>query len=355
MRLEVVILDSRAVSFIEESFLKPLLEIEGVTDISFNGKAIFYLHNELGRLKSDILVSNEDVKAFLRHLANLCEQQFSYMNPFLDISIGKYRLNAVFHTVGRNENNKVYTFSLRIASSELKIYEGCDFLDENLNVLFKTLLNNNVSIVIGGITGSGKTEFQKYLIHSLKENTRLIVIDNILELDGIKEFDHLDLTIWQSDEKLHSTSIQNLVKNALRNNPDFIVVAESRGAEMIEVLNSSMTGHPIITTIHSYDAESLPNRMSRMVMMNDKKMDYKDVYYDVCHHFPIAIYLERDMKDGKVHRYIKKVLEISNDGNHNTLYEKINNQPIYGKFKYDLTNRLINVDPLFKAVFLDRG
>lgn len=355
MRLGVVILDNRVISFIEESFLKPLLQIEGVTDISFNGKSIFYLHNELGRLKSDISVSNEDVKAFLRHLANLCEQQFSYMNPFLDISIGKYRLNAVFHTVGRNENNKVYTFSLRIASSKLKIYEGSEFLDENLNILFKTLLRNNVSIVIGGITGSGKTEFQKYLIHSLADNTRLIVIDNILELDGIKEFNHLDLTIWQSDEKMDSTSIQNLVKNALRNNPDFIVVAESRGAEMIEVLNSSMTGHPIITTVHSYDAESLPNRMSRMVMMNDKKMDFKDVYYDVCHHFPIAIYLERTIKDGKVHRYIKKVLEISKDGKHNILYEKTSDKPIYGKLRYDLVKRLNDVDPLFKSIFLDRG
>ena len=104
-------MDKRALLFIEESFLKPLLEMDDITDISYNGKDIYYFHNQLGRQKSDIKISNDDAKAFLRHLANITEQQFSYSSPYLDISLGKYRLNATFNSIARMNNEKVFTFS----------------------------------------------------------------------------------------------------------------------------------------------------------------------------------------------------------------------------------------------------
>lgn len=347
-------MDKRALLFIEESFLKPLLEMDDITDISYNGKDIYYFHNQLGRQKSDIKISNDDAKAFLRHLANICEQQFSYSSPYLDISLGKYRLNATFSSIARMNNEKVFTFSIRVASNEIKIVPNSEFLSDNLVSLFKVLIDNKISIVIGGVTGTGKTEFQKYLISSLDSKTRVIIIDNVLELDSIGAFSHLDLNIWQSDDKNGSSNIQNLVKNALRNNPDWIIVAESRGSEMIEILNSAMTGHPIITTIHSYDAKSIPNRMSRMVMMNDKKMDYKDVYYDICHHFPICVYLDRKIKKGKVIRCIKEIMEISPNGDSNTIYLNDGKNKKYYSLKFELKDRLVDVeDKVFKKIFLE--
>ena len=123
---------------------------------------------------------------------------------------------------------------------------------------------------------------------------------------------------------------------------------------MIEILNSAMTGHPIITTIHSYDAKSIPNRMSRMVMMNDKKMDYKDVYYDICHHFPICVYLDRKIKKGKVIRYIKEIMEISPNGDSNTIYLDDGKNKKYYSLKFELKDRLVDVeDKVFKKIFVE--
>lgn len=348
-------MDNKALIFLEESFLKPLLEDELITDISYNGKDIYYLHNETGRQKADFTITNEEAKSFLRHLANLSEQQFSYTQPILDISFGKYRINATFSTIARKDNNKTFTFSIRIASLKPKITNTSGFLDDRLITLFKVLLDHKISIVIGGRTGTGKTEFQKYLISSLEEKTRVIIIDNVLELDGVESFSHLDVNVWQADDRNNNINIQNLVKNGLRSNPDWIIVAESRGAEMIEVLNSSMTGHPIITTVHAYDCESIPNRMSRMVMMNDKKMDYKDIYYDICHHLPIAVFLRRNEVNGKVYRYIDKIIEVSTEGRHNILYTLKDNKPWFGKFRFSLAKRLKDVnDGLFISTFIER-
>lgn len=52
------------------------------------------------------------------------------------------------------------------------------------------------------MTSSGKTEFQKYIIRNFKENVRVVVIDNVLELDAVRGECDIDLTCWKVDEKI---------------------------------------------------------------------------------------------------------------------------------------------------------
>ena len=303
---------NKAISFLENSFLKDLLKDDKVTDISYNGQDIFYVHNDKGRLKSDIAINKQEAKDFIRQIANLSEKQFSYQNPELDISFGRYRFNALHQSICRKNNEESTSFAIRIASSTLKFNEDSS-LDGLVKELLQILIDSNVSIVIGGQTGSGKTELQKYLLSLMRDYTRTIVIDNILELDQFKASSNLDLNIWQSDEKRESASIQNLVKNALRSNPDWLLVAESRGKEMLDVLNSSLTGHPIITTIHAFDIKSMPNRMVRMVLMNEQKMSFIDVYSDISYHLRFYIYLKRKYThNGLVQRYISSIAYLNN-------------------------------------------
>ena len=287
----------KLVDYLESSFLKDLLSLESVTDISYNGDKIYYIE-----------VEPQLVKDFIRQIANLSEKQFSYQSPELDVSFGKYRLSALHQSVCRKNNVECVCFSIRIASSKLRIEENEQFFPKEVIDLLDVLIDSNVSIVIGGLTGSGKTELQKYLITRMRENTRTIVIDNILELDQLKIEKNLDFNIWQVDENRSKASIQNLVRTALRSNPDWLIVAESRGKEMLEVLNSSLTGHPIITTLHALDIESMPYRMVRMVMMNEQKMDFNDVYQDIAYHLRFYIYMKRKyLNNGAVLRYISSI------------------------------------------------
>ena len=298
----------KLINYFESSFLADLVRKEGITDISYNGESIYYIDNRLGRLKRKTAVEPQLVRDFIRQIANLSEKQFSYQNPELDVSFGKYRINALHQSVCRRNNKECICFSIRIASSKLRIEEDERYFPREVVDLLDVLIASNVSIVIGGLTGAGKTELQKYLITRMLENTRTIVIDNILELDQLQVDQDLDLNIWQVDENRQSTSIQQLVKTALRCNPDWLIVAESRGKEMLEVLNSSLTGHPIITTLHALDIQSMPYRMVRMVMMNEQKMDFKDVYQDIAYHMRFYIYLKRKYADnGSVIRYVSSI------------------------------------------------
>ena len=302
----------KLIDYLESSFLKDLLSLESVTDISYNGDNIYYIDNRYGRLRRDVEVEPQLVKDFIRQIANLSEKQFSYQSPELDVSFGKYRLSALHQSICRKNNVECVCFSIRIASSKLRIEENEQFFPKEVVDLLDVLIDSNVSIVIGGLTGSGKTELQKYLITRMRENTRTIVIDNILELDQLKINKNLDFNIWQVDENRSKASIQSLVRTALRSNPDWLIVAESRGKEMLEVLNSSLTGHPIITTLHALDVRSMPYRMARMVMMNEQKMDFKDVYQDIAYHLRFYIYMKRKyLNNGAVLRYISSIAYLS--------------------------------------------
>ena len=119
------------------------------------------------------------------------------------------------------------------------------------------------------------------------------------------------------------------MKNALRSNPDWLIVAESRGKEMIEVLNSAMTGHPILTTIHAFDINSMPTRIARMVLMNEQSQNFDVLLTDIFYNFRFYIYLKRDIgPDGHVRRYIDEVAEFDIKGNKTTIYKNKRFYPI---------------------------
>ena len=322
---------TKALYYLENSFLSTLLKDDDVTDITYNGAEIFYVSNKHGRKKSDIVVEHQMVKDFLRQIANISEQQFSYTSPVLDITIGKYRINASHQSIGKIDNNDVVTFAIRIASVKPRIDKDSDFFTPEIVELIKYIITSRYSIVIGGITGSGKTEFQKFIIRNFPKYERVIVVDNVLELDMLRNDTDIDLTCWQVDEKNPNASSSILIKNALRNNPDWLILAEARDKEMVDVLNSAMTGIPLVTTVHAFDVKSLPFRMGRMVLKSSEKLDYNETLMDIYYHFHFYFYLSKEDKSGSVKRYVSEVGYIDNNGKFYYLYKRINDTHQYYK------------------------
>ncbi|MGM9873339.1 MAG: ATPase, T2SS/T4P/T4SS family [Bacilli bacterium] len=349
-------MNDRLLNFINNSFLSSLLSNDNITDISFNGESLYYLDNECGRVKSDIKIKESEVKDFVRQIANLSEKQFSFQEPHLNISIANYRFYALHSSLCRYNYNKVTTFSLRKASYELKITDDSPFLTRPLVSLFKTLIDNHISIVIGGETSSGKTEFQKYLITKIERNSRVIVIDNILELDSLHQYTDLDLVIYENNEEFSFSNAKSLIKASLRNNPDWLIVSEARGEEMIDILTSAMSGHPIITTIHSLNALTIHDRMSMLILLNDKKINQENILKDLYIHFPIAVQIEKVInKDGKVTRRISQVVEKLSNGKNNVIYSFENNCHKYGKITKNLLLNLSirGYNDQFNSVFVE--
>ena len=299
-------MNSSPEEFIEYSFLKELLEKEGVTDITFNGSDIYYVTNKGGRFLYKRNFPKKEVGDFLRQLANLTERQFSYASPILDISFGRYRLNATFMSLSRYKNEKTYSFALRLASEKCAIEGDKRFFNKKAERILIKAIKEKESIVIGGLTGTGKTELEKWLLSKAEKNTRMIVIDNVEELDMVVN-ENIDLTTWISNENYPQSSFSSLIKNSLRNNPDYVIVAEARGKEMLDALTSVMSGHPIITSIHSKDLISMPERMARLCMLSEQKLYLDAILSDISHHFKYFVYLSKEIKKGEVRRYVSSI------------------------------------------------
>ncbi len=297
----------RLVGFLESSFLSPLLNQDDVTDISYNGERLFYESRLFGRKPSSIMVNSKDVGDFLRQIANLSEKQFSYTNPNLDVTFSKYRVNALFSTVVRVGDEKSYSFPIRVASTKPVLKKESTFFAGKAHEILMNAIADGQSIVIAGETGCGKTELQKYLISSMRNDTRIIVIDDVEEL-GIVRNANLDMTNWICDERIEEANYRSLIKAALRNNPDYLIVAESRGGEMLEAINAMMSGHPIITTIHASSLDSMPFRMARMAMMGDKRPVMDDLLRDIFESVDLFVFLKKNFeKDGSVSRYVESI------------------------------------------------
>lgn len=316
-------MNEKLIKFIETSFLSPLIAKESVTDISYNGVNIFFMDNKLGRKKSNIKISSNEAIDFIRQIANFSEKQFSYTIPTLDISVGKYRINAMHSSIVKVLDDKSCSFAIRIGSEKNRINYDSDFIPKDVEKYLLSCLENEESLVIAGPTGSGKTELQKYLLSKLKANTRVIVIDNIQELENLRVNDDLDLTSWQISQVNQFGSIQELIRNALRSNPDWLVIAEARGKEMNDVINSVLTGHPIITTLHSNSINDIPRRICRMIKMADVSLNKEDIYEDIYSSLKHYVFVNRKIKkDGSINRFIEAVGELDINGNMKIIYKK---------------------------------
>ena len=333
---------SEIINYIESSFIKDILSRKEITDISYNGRNIFITTNENGNEKVNLEISQNEVKDFLRQIANIAEKQFNYLNPILDLNIGRYRLNAIFTSIGRVVEEEAVTFSLRIASYEPRINRNHKFMVDEVEVLFDTLINNKYSIVICGVPGVGKTELQKYLISRINNNDKVLIIDNTIELSSLQKDEDKNITLWQADEKNEASNVSNLIKNGLRNNPDWMIVSEARGSEMNDLLMSAMTGVPLITTIHSLDALSAPSRMAKAIMMNEKRIAYEDVISNLNEHFKIYVHLKKYIdKKNHISRYVSSIVEIDDKGIAHEIYKDDLKTKKFAKMSNNLSKSLL--------------
>ena len=294
------------IKLVENSFLKGIFN-DNVTDVSYNGLTFFAQDNEIGRYHLDIKVDAEEVLTFIKKIANYMLQPFSSRTPSLDVSFGEYRLNAIHPNLARNNNLKVVTFSLRRITATLKIKENDQLLCPSyVHVFLKCLMQSYQSILISGQTGSGKTEFQKYLISLMNPKDRLILIEESYETHIKEIYKEMDVTSWIVNNKADQLSF--LVRLALRNNPDWIIVAETRGVEAYDMIQAVMTGHSAITTLHS---ESAKYSLDRITNMCKKSIDVDEqmMLSNIAKHIRIGIHLEK-IFDSEKNRLIRRICEI---------------------------------------------
>ena len=141
---------------------------------------------------------------------------------------------------------------------------------EEMIAFLEMCIRYGVSVVIAGRTSSGKTTLMNALLSSIPDDKRIYTIESgARELFLVKKNrfgDTLNNVVHTlsrpSENSAYNISQEDLVVAALRFDPDVVVVGEIRDAEANSAVEASLTGHTVVTTVHSGPAESSHGRIS---------------------------------------------------------------------------------------------
>ncbi len=305
--------------------LRQFLDNDDVTDISYsNGGQVWIKTLSKGVYRVENTgIDNTLVEKIAFQCANTMGKSFNMANPFLDAESAELRLNFVHDSIARNGVALlVRKTPAKIRLVKEKIIED-DYIRLDIHDFLMKCVEGHCNILVSGETGSGKTEFIKYLAAHTKENEKIITIEDTLELHLDKIFPTRDIVAMKTN---NIASYSDVLVTCMRQNPRWILLSEVRSAEAVmAVRNSISSGHNILSTIHADKAESIPNRLYSLLESNiDLEQFLRSIHRYVQLGVHVKGYYSKERQ--KFHREIAEVVEFyvteDNEPKSNILYKK---------------------------------
>ena len=306
--------------------LKPLLDNDDITDISYcNGGQIWIRSLTQGSIRVEIPGCTQE---FMEKLAFQCSNvmgtTFNNAKPFLDAESSELRLNFVHQSIATNGIACVLRKTpAKIRLNKEKLMEEDYFTNDIHDFLIKCV-QGHCNIMVCGETGSGKTEFVKYLASHTKENEKIITIEDTLELHLDKIYPHRDIVSMKTN---NVASYSDVLVTCMRQNPKWILLSEVRSAEAVSaVRNSISSGHNILSTIHADKASAIPYRLYSLM---ETDLDVDQFLTTIYRYIQLGVHIKAyySKKYGKFHRELDEVTEFYVDDNNkcqsNTIYRKL--------------------------------
>lgn len=309
-RLEYVVQETVGLGLIDDILVKYPL----VTDISYNATNLT-IETPEEKFTYEECVEEDYIIKIIQKFANAVGKEFTPKSPILDASFSNLRINAV-HKV-----NSPYgtTMSIRVTRPRLALNQDNfeNFAPRKIWDLLNAMIEVGSNIVISGEVGTGKTELQKLLVGFIPLDQKIVTCEDTLEGHFKELYPDKDIMSWITT---NSVSFTDLIKAALRNNPAWIIVSETRGKEAYEMIQSVLSGHRIITTAHTVNAKATPTRLVNMAKQG-YQVDEQSLKEDIYRYFDFGIHIKKKRINGKMVRYLSEIVEYLDDEKTNTIFE----------------------------------
>ncbi len=290
--------------------LEPLLKDESVSDILVNGPHRIFVERGGKLTLTDITFKDE------RHLLRIIDKIVSAVgrrvdesNPYCDARLADgSRFNCMVPPVAVDGS----LVSIRKFKKEkLGISDLVRFgaFTEEMAAYLQAAVSCRLNVIVSGGTGSGKTTTLNALSSFIDNTERVLTIEDTAEL----QLQQVHVGRMESRpanvEGKGAVTQRDCLRNALRMRPDRIIVGETRGEEVIDMLQAMNTGHDgSMTTIHANSARDGISRLENMVAMAGIEMPLKAVRSQIASAVNLIVQASR-LQDGS--RRMVSITEIT--------------------------------------------
>ena len=308
---------------------RPLLDNDDITDISYsNGGQIWIRSLTQGSLRVEIEgATPEFVEKLAFQCSNVMGTTFNNAKPFLDAESAELRMNFVHQSIATNGIALVIRKTpAKIRLEKDKLIKD-DYFTKDVHDLLINCVQGHCNVMVAGETGSGKTEFVKYLASHTKTSEKIITIEDTLELHLDKIFPQRDIVSMKTN---NVASYSDVLVTCMRQNPKWILLSEVRSAEAVSaVRNSISSGHNILSTIHADKASAIPYRLYSLM---ETDLDVNQFLSTIYRYIQLGVHIKAyySKERGKFHRELDEVCEFYVDDN-NVPQSRIIYQKIFGK------------------------
>jgi flagellar protein FlaI len=254
--------------FIGYGKIDSLMKDHLIEDISADGVGIpiYVWHRLYESLPTNIVFKDEtELNSFIIRLAYLAGKNISIAVPMLDASLPDG--SRIQLTYGNEVTRRGSTFTIRrFRVDPLTISDLITFntISSEMAAYLWYIIENRASVIVAGGVASGKTTMLNCLSMFIKPEMKVVSVEDTQELNLPHENwipSVVRLGFGYEDKKSGTITLFDLLKAAVRQRPDYIIVGEVRGEEAYTLFQAMATGHLGLSTIHAESVEAVINRL----------------------------------------------------------------------------------------------
>ena len=278
--------------------LETLLKDDTINDILINGCKNIFIERDGILEKSFVEFSDEShLRRVIDKIVSAVGRRIDESTPYVDARLADgSRFNAMVPPIAVDGALvSIRKFKQEKLSVD-KLVSGGAFSEE-MAAYMQAAVSSRLNILVSGGTGSGKTTTLNALSSFIDNNERIATIEDTAELqlqqDHIARMESRPANVEGRGE----VSQRDLLKNALRMRPDRIIVGETRGDEVIDMLQAMNTGHDgSMTTIHANSSRDAVTRIENMIAMSGVEMPLRAMRAQIASAINVVVQIKRDRK-----------------------------------------------------------
>lgn len=251
-------------SYIGYGKINALMKDQYIEDISCDGVniPIFLYHRKYHNIPTNISFEEKELNSFIIKIVQRSGKHISLGEPMVNATLPDgSRLQA---TLGREVTTRGSSFTIRkfreYPLTPIDLIKFGTFSIEMMAYLWLAVENNKSMIFAGG-TASGKTTSLNAISLFIPPLSKIVSIEDTRELTLYHDNWIAGVSRETTDRREKVIDMFDLLRAALRQRPEYIIVGEVRGKEAFTLFQAMSTGHTTYSTMHASDIQSAVNRL----------------------------------------------------------------------------------------------